>query len=180
MALTYPIPTVTTGELIDAAEWNAVADSINFHSNPPACRLFSTVTTSLPNNATVVVTFDSERYDTDGMHSTSVNPSRITVNTAGLYIVTAHVAFSSDTDYTRLLVDILANGATAIARHSLENPGADSNLRGFSVATVWKASATNYFEVRCLQVNTGAGTETVDVLGAISPEFSATWIGKGT
>lgn len=179
MALTYPIPQITAGEYVDVPDWNALVDSINFHSNPPACRVFSTATTSLPNNATTVVTFDSERYDTDGMHSTSVNTSRITVNTAGVYIVTAHVTFSSDTDYTRLLVDILLNGATVVARHSLENPGADSNQRGFSVATVWKASATNYFEVRCLQVNTGAGTETIDVVGAISPEFSATWIGLG-
>jgi hypothetical protein len=32
------------------------------------------------------LTFDTETFDTDNMHDNTTNPTRLTVNTAGLYI----------------------------------------------------------------------------------------------
>ena len=42
------------------------------------------------------INFDLEEYDTDGMHSTSTNTSRLTVQTAGKYLVWATVFWQSN------------------------------------------------------------------------------------
>lgn len=46
---------------------------------------------TIANNSTTQLTFDSERWDTDGMHSTSTNTGRLTCVTSGLYLVFANV-----------------------------------------------------------------------------------------
>lgn len=53
------------------------------------CSLFSTSTTSATNSTYTAVLFNSEEFDTDGFHSTSVNTSRITIPTGlgGKYLV---------------------------------------------------------------------------------------------
>jgi hypothetical protein len=43
------------------------------------CRVYNSTVQSIPNNTVTAVTFDSEFYDTDGIHSTSSNTSRFTV-----------------------------------------------------------------------------------------------------
>ena len=53
-----------------------------------ACKVFFSVNQSIPNGAVpTVVTFDQEEYDTDNMHAPIPNPSRITINTAGKYLL---------------------------------------------------------------------------------------------
>lgn len=54
------------------------------------------------------VAFDSETYDTDNYHDNSTNPERLTIGTAGKYIVGAQVSVASGTlttsDYIRVAV----------------------------------------------------------------------------
>ncbi len=44
--------------------------------------------TGLTNSAWTTVTFDTEAFDTDGMHDNATNNSRLTVQLAGKYLVT--------------------------------------------------------------------------------------------
>lgn len=51
------------------------------------CRLKNSGTQSVLAGATTALTFDQEDYDTDTMHDTGSNTTRITFTTAGKYIV---------------------------------------------------------------------------------------------
>lgn len=67
----------------------------NAHANNPACDVYHLAAQSIPNTAWTAVTFDSETADTDAMHEGVTNPTRITFQTAGTYLVTAYAAFAS-------------------------------------------------------------------------------------
>lgn len=57
------------------------------------CRVYNSGVFSLPNNTNTAITFDSEDYDPRGMHSTSVNTSRINIAVDGRYWVYGHCLF---------------------------------------------------------------------------------------
>ncbi len=50
-------------------------------------RVFRTSTQSITQNSLTLVSWNSESYDTDGMHDNSTNPERLTVVNAGKYHV---------------------------------------------------------------------------------------------
>jgi hypothetical protein len=171
---------VSSGAVISKTTFgDVVIADLNFLANPPACRVHNSGTQNLANNTEVALTFDSERYDTDTMHSTSSNTSRITATTAGLYLITGHVQITGDTDYISIVVSIRLGGTTAVAAIRETAPGTSANQKMFSIATVYKLAAGNYVELTVSQENTSAGTSTTVVSAARSPEFSATWIGLG-
>jgi hypothetical protein len=174
MALTYPIPQITTGEYVDVPDWNALVDSINFIANPPACRVYKASSFSHASSGTAQpITFDTERYDTDGMHSTSVNTDRITFTTAGLYLVEGGVQWDANATGVRYLA-IRLNGSTIIR---LKQDNAVNDL-GQIVSTVYKFAAADYVQLMAFQ-NSGA-TRTIVAAGNYTPELSATWQGRGT
>jgi hypothetical protein len=180
MALTYPIPQIAAEEYVDAADWNALVDSINFLANPPACRVHNSAAQNLANNAGVALTFNSERFDTAAMHSTVTQTSRITAPVAGLYTIAGHVQIQGDTDFISVVVDIRLNGTTPIATVRDQNPGVSANQKMFSVSTIYKLAAGDYVELVVTQENTSGGINTTIVSAGRSPEFVAAWIGKGT
>ena len=51
----------------------------------------------------VAVTFDTERFDTDTIHSTSTNTSRLTINTGGKYLIGGAVTFTANATGQRQL-----------------------------------------------------------------------------
>jgi hypothetical protein len=57
------------------------------------CSPYNTNTSVIPNNTWTTITFDSEYFDTDSFHSTSVNTGRITIPTrlGGKYSITCNV-----------------------------------------------------------------------------------------
>jgi len=86
------LPIGTTGQVLTAdttvspykVKWATPA------SGTPSfvgCSLYNSTTQSIANATQVILTFDSERVDTDGFHSTSSNTGRITIPTgkAGKY-----------------------------------------------------------------------------------------------
>lgn len=189
-------PTPLGGEMIresdtglvqmwDGSAWRTIGATpttspygAHFQANPPACRVFHNANQSINDNTVTTVTFNSERWDTDSMHSTSVNPERITFNTAGLYIVTFHAAYASAADYDRTTYAIRLNGTTVLAETITTDQDATFNPSA-SVSTVYKFAASDYVEARTYQDNTANAARNLIVAGNQSPEFSATWIGLG-
>jgi hypothetical protein len=114
----------------------------------------------------VTVTFDSEAYDTDSVHSTSVNTSRLTVP-AGVTKVRLKAgvqwAANADSGYRRLR--ILKNGSTvtgiddnrgAYIPNVTEANGGLGIVNGQTIDTgVVETAAGDYFELTCTQ---NAGT----------------------
>lgn len=178
MAYSSPA-TVVTGTTITSTWGNSVKTATDYLANPPACRVFHSAAQSIASATNTALAFNSERYDTNTMHDTVTNNSRITMNTAGLYIVTANIQLASDTDYTTHDVWILLNGVTTIANINNVNPGTAALSRIYQLVTTYKFAVTDYIQVMVRQVNTSAGANNVEVAANSSPEFAATWVGLG-
>jgi hypothetical protein len=178
MALTYPIPNVATGDLIDAADWNALADSINFLARPPACRVYGAAQ-SIAHNTDVVVAFNAERYDTANLHDTVTNNSRITVPTAGIYDMGFNGSMVAATDYAAFRAFIRLNGTTALVAKVNGGLGNATFNYELNVTGQYKLAAGDYIEVVVRHINTAAAARNLVLASNVSPEFWARWVGVG-
>lgn len=173
---TFTLPSDPSDGQVAPASWgDDVRAALSFLANPPACRVYHNTAQSIANNSEVALTFNSERYDTDSMHSTSVNPSRITFNTTGLYVVSLTFEFAPHSTGRRYGV-IKLGGTTGIA--VALNPTAEGTFgHGFSISTIYKFTAGEFVEAKVYQNSGGA----LNVLNSpnFSPEFAATWLGLG-
>lgn len=132
------------------------------------CRVYNTGNQALATGVYTAITFDSERYDTDGMHSTSSNTSRITINQDGKYHVGACVSYAPHVTGQRF-VTIYLNGTTYIAYTRPVSDAADGSYT--TLACDYQFSAGDYIEVRMYQ-NTGGNLNSVFTANAY-PEFWA-------
>lgn len=170
--MAWPADDITTGTLVTAAMLNEVAD-------PPACRVFHSVAQSIAEATFVVVAFDSERFDTDAMHDTVTNNSRITFNTAGLYVVSFTGAFDGFADYTAAGGHIRLNGATQIGNTNIGTVGSTTLNPDLNITTLYKFAVGDYVEVRVAHDNAANAARNLLRLGNNSPEFAAVRIGRG-
>jgi hypothetical protein len=145
--------------------------------NAPACRVYSTGTQSLTHDTSASVAFANERFDTDTMHDNVTNNSRITLTTAGVYIVTACVRFAARSDYSRLTIGLRVNGTTSIGTTNDQSP--TNTARDLSVTTIYKFAAADYVEVRVTQENGAAAAANIETVANQTNEFSAVWVGLG-
>ena len=133
------------------------------------CRIYNSANINIGTSGTAqTLTFDSERFDYDGMHSTSSNTSRITFNTAGVYYFQGNITFALNTTGIRKGI-VLLNGGTTIARTAgLATTGLSHDLQ---VAGVYAFSAGDYIELQAYQNSGGA----LDVSASLNftPEFMA-------
>lgn len=111
---------------------NAVAhgSDLGFILDPPRCHAYCTASTSVPTGTDTLIPFAAEAYDTDGMHSTSSNTSRVIAQTTGLFLVTASIAFS---------VNLTGGRSLAIRKNAAGNSSGGVGIGGNT------AQATAYF-----------------------------------
>lgn len=64
--------------------------------NPPRAQAFHNANQSTTSDAGFVVALNSEYFDTDTMHDTTTLNSRLTVVTAGIYVITASASFAAN------------------------------------------------------------------------------------
>jgi hypothetical protein len=76
-----------------------------------ACRVRNSGSQSIPNNTSTALTFDTEDYDNDTIHSTISNTSRLTCRTAGKYYVVGAILWAANAVNQRTL-QIRSNGST--------------------------------------------------------------------
>lgn len=172
-----PVTIGLTGSTAIGTE-GSYARATHVHSyNPPACRVTLGANLSLPNGTVTTATWATEQFDTDNMHSTSVNTARLTVQTAGLYVVTLGGLIQSAADYTRFMGRILLNGSTEIGRQTDMGTYSGGESNGVSLSALWKASADDYFTGQFLQNNSAAAARVI--ADAHYSFFSAVWIGVG-
>ena len=100
---------------LSAKQGKALNERIAFLENTPACRAYHN--TSQHSNATVYtyLALNSSSTDTDGIHDNSVNNSRLTCKTSGLYMITGNAEFGMTNDSGIRAVLIRKNGMTIIA-----------------------------------------------------------------
>lgn len=148
------------------------ANGIDAHGTMPAARVYHNVDQSISHNTLTALAFNSERFDTDTIHDTATNNSRLTCKTAGKYNIIGQVTFASSTTGLRS-INIKLNGATIIAfiEASADNSGADR----LQVTTLYDLAVNDYVELVAFQ----ASGEALNVRfsSASSPEFMMVKVG---
>jgi hypothetical protein len=90
-----------TGSATTAARRDHAHGSGAFNTDT-SCRVYANATQSIGDETTTLVTsWGSESFDTDTMHDPSSNPGRITIKTAGTYVVGACLGFAANTTGSR-------------------------------------------------------------------------------
>lgn len=170
---TVPVPrTWTTGETVTATIMNAttgVKGALDFILSPPRCSVYQTATTSMATSgSSQLILFDTEAYDTDTMHSTSSNTSRITATTTGLYLVTASLGFAANATGYRV-AQLRKNSAgavgsgTKVAIEAVPSTGASAPT-SVAFAVYVQLTAGDYVEMFGFQ-NSGGALATVAGVG---------------
>lgn len=159
---------VTTVRLADGA---VTAEK---HGAVPAARVTNSVAQAAMSVPTVnVLTFDSERFDTAGLHDSSANPTRLTAPIAGLYVVTANVSWDSMSNVGARELALRRNGTDIVARDVVA-PSPAPNTTEQTLTTVASLAAGDFVEVT-LRQNSG-GPLPVNAFAQHSPEFSMVWL----
>ncbi len=109
----------------------------------PAVQVAKSTTQSIANATITTLTWDIENFDTDAIHDTVTNNSRLTARRAGKYVIFMNVIFSSNNTGGRQLL-IRKNGATQLWSNFFANTlgGQDQLL----TATIADLAANDYVE----------------------------------
>lgn len=172
--MAYPatdLPQSTPGEFVDENDWNGLVDALNFLAARPACRLTDTGGQSVANDTDTLLLWDTETYDTDSMHSTSVNTGRITFNKAGIYVVTANIIFPTNGNgyrHARIMLD-----DTVVLAEDAKTSASVVTAIGHSITAQCKVTAGQFVVARCKQTTGGSLSTTAD------SNFEAVWVGRG-
>lgn len=176
MAKTYgTVTTFTSGSVLTAAQLNVASTAVNNLVVPAACRLKlnNAVASFTSGNPISWESIASPGFDTDSMWSAG-NASRITFNTAGIYVVTGSV-FDSVTVATSTYqtVTIRVNGTTSHASQAKETSVTAGVGTSLSVSMIYNATAGDYVE---LLYTYTSGTHTIQNNNVT--QFGAAWVGR--
>jgi len=161
-------PSAYTGQAGKAVLVNTAENGVEFGTASIAkiaARVYRSTAQSIPNATETAVSFDTERFDYDNMWS-AASPTRITINTAGVYVVTGAIQWatiSSGHAYVALRV----NGTTYIATQRSSAPGTTLPL---TIAGIWEFSVGDYVEMMVHQAS-GAALN-LNASPAMSPELA--------
>jgi hypothetical protein len=138
----------------------------------PAVRVYHSANQVITNNTFAALAFNTERFDTDVIHDTSTNNSRLTCKTAGKYQITGHALFAANaTGYRQIAIRL--GGATYLAAQGIPSIGA-SDDHNLSVTTLYSLAVNDYVELMAFQTS-GAGLNVL-ASGNFSPEFGMAWV----
>ena len=113
----------------------------------------STVFTLTTSGTIYAIPFNQEVYDTHGFHDNTTNPSRITCQKAGTYIVTGQVSFAANaTDNRDALLRV--NGTDYVGQ--LRLPAAASGSTSVPVTAIVMLNANDYIELCGRQYSGGS------------------------
>jgi len=134
-------------------------------------RIYHNANQSLSTTTSTLLIFNSERYDTNGMHSGS--SGQLYCNIAGKYIISGNARFASDNAGDRMLI-IYLNGTTAIGLQRVEAVEVAEHTT-INVSTIYELEVGDYVELWAYQAS--GGDLNVEVAANYSPEFMMQKIG---
>lgn len=158
MAVPTPLTAVAINKISAAGFNSGVRDPLSFLLDPPRCDVSLGSNISVTDGVATLITYDTEELDTDTMHSTASNTSRITFTTAGRYLVHVYVMWSSLL-LSRCIVNVRLNSGGSSA--------GGSSIRSFDFNTSSTIpsqmciplerlfNATDYIEVFVTQTSGG-------------------------
>jgi hypothetical protein len=134
----------------------------------PCARVFHSANQSTTSGVFLSVAFDSERFDTDTIHDTVTNNTRLTCKTAGKYLITASIEIAFNATGTRIAT-LRLNGVTPLASMSVPAAATGSVPTRLTPTTIYDLAVNDYVEVQAWQDSGGALN--VSAAGNYSPEF---------
>lgn len=164
----------TTGQPILAAWGDIVRDDLEYLArNKPHARVYNSSAFSHTSSGSfVAITFNSERYDVGGCHSTVTNTSRLTVPSGegGKYAIGGCIQWATNGTGRRLL-KLRLNATTDLCQVELP---ITSNESGGIIQTEYALAAGDYVELFAFQ--SSSGTLAVNAVGNFSPDFWFRWV----
>lgn len=136
----------------------------------PAVRVYNSTNKTFGTGMDLSLYFDSERFDTDGMHSTTVNQHRLTAVTPGIHQITGHIYWVAN-DVGRRMLWIRYNGAVDIAKNHNDHAG---SMQGQVITTLYALAVGDWVDLRARQDS--GGNLDVWALPNYSPEFMMHWV----
>ena len=138
------------------------------------CRVYRSSNLTISTGTETTVTFDSERCDTNNMHSLTTNTERITVTTPGIYYIWFSARFNQNTGGGKRQLGVWLNNTTQITEGTWEVGAGDDALE-LHVDTCYHLNNGDYIVVKVLQ-NSGLDM-TIATDANYSIEFAAQRIG---
>jgi hypothetical protein len=135
-------------------------------------RLRNSGNQALNNGSLTTLSFDTEDYDTDGMHDGG-NPTRITIVTAGTYVISGGFAATASATSVFFALNIVKNNLTTIK--AVGRLGNGTGL-GFDmeISTHDRAIVGDYYELKAF---TNSATRNSLAQANYSPVFEAAFVG---
>jgi len=121
-----------------------------------SCRVYQSSAGATGSSSMTTQSFQVEDFDTDEMHEGVTNPSRITIKTAGKYMVGGTIKITSNRDID---VQILLNGTTIIAGGGFPYLNISPHA---STSTFYNFAVNDYIELQ--GASNGAGVTSGDAL----------------
>lgn len=170
------------GQIAEEADFDELAQSSTLR---PAWRLVQATAQTLAHSTDTAITFGtgSTVIDTHNFHDEGTNPSRVTPNVAGLYVVRGVVYHAATTNIIRLESGIALNGAVQAPRmrqvHMRDSAGGVNDLASDSAARtgpsvhlmVQMNGTTDYLELIGAHTRQTAGSLDTVVGGSFSSVF---------
>lgn len=155
------------GEILTLASgipsWAAAAAS----GHTETCRITHASNQTISTATDTALAFDTEDFDTDTMHDTSTNNTRITFTTAGKYLIIGNMLWTSVGSGNRGIAKFRLGGSTEIGlaqQHASSNDG----LAVF-LAIIYDFSAAEYIELVVRQES--GSDQVIQKNGEKSPYF---------
>jgi len=162
---------VSTGDVYTAAAHNLLLENVENYRVPPSCRLERATGQVVYDASTATIVWDQEAWDTDTMHDLSTNQDRITIKTAGIYLVVGAVRYTAGIS-DDASITILENG-TLVVR---DEGGPANTAGGRTVSVMLNLAVNDYLQMQVYQ-NNSANTSRTTTSGTF---FSAVWLGQAS
>lgn len=165
-------PVFATAGNPTAAALNSLSTDLGWLHDPPRCGVTRSAALAVATGVNTAVPFDTELWDTDTMHDTVVNTSRITCRSVGLYIATALIPWAVAVASTWRNATIRLNGGASIGQDDRgSNPAAGSPTSVTLSSLPWPLAVGDFLELVLFQASGGALN--------VTPIFSVARVGGG-
>ena len=144
------------------------------------CSIYNSGNFASNNNTSTIMTFDSENFDTDALHSTSSNTSRITIPSGkgGKWLFVMNIGWNHTLGTTNAgarEITLKKNGSAISAANKELVSGMGGGTTFVAFSQIVEAVATDYFEIEIYQ-NSGSNLTAVRG-GAYYNNWSCQYLG---
>lgn len=171
------VPTFQAGQILTAAQLNALAAFTAWMSNPPRVSTYQATVQSIPSSAYTAVSFDTDSFDSDNMHSVTSNKTRVVLNTPGMYQIDATVPFTA-ANVGNAFMAIGYNGAgvysNPIPGGAVAAPLSSSLAVMLNISISWSFHLGDYLEVFVYQ--SSGSSLSLNNTSAYKPAVSVRWV----